>query len=488
MPSVFRKAYQPSEPPVSPTQSSRLSSISLASKKKERPQQSSSETGIPTLADFLNTGEELERESERGMTLATQYGIAGAAGLPGNIAQTLDLVADGNVPQLKKASKVLPTTEDISEKLEKFTGLKADPNSRIAQAGKEFVQDVGSYLPFSFGSFAAGTGGPLINMARTWQPIITPLIGQTVKQSARDLGAKDSDDFWKLSSMIVADVAMNRGRGSQGYINNLFQESNNSLQSGARTNANLFRKDLLNLKKSLEQGGSSPTKTQSLTKVDEILGKMSKKGNNYSIEVQEFPAFRKSINDIRDSLGGFKSEIPIKTKRNTIRNLESVKKSVIDAGMDYGKKHNPAFAKYWKAANEASNIKSRSEFATRFIEKNLSKPVFNLVMGGTGTGALAHTAGHMIAGASPLAAIGKTVALSGAGALGASAIYNPIKIAYRMSKSPTLRSYYSKLFAASAKQDASTVGRYADKIKKELDKEEKEEEALIKKYTGKSSP
>lgn len=484
--SVFRKAYQSSEPSEPSQIPSKLSALSLHTKKKERPQQAPEETGIPTMEDFLNTGEELERESERGLTLAGQYGFAGAAGLPGNISQALDSMTGGNFSKFHGGITGLPTTEDISENLEKFTGLKADPKSRIAQAGKEFVQDVGSYLPLSgLASFTAGTGGPIINMARTWQPLITPLVGQVTKQTMHDLGAENSEDFWKLGSMIVTDVALNRGRGSQGYINHLFKEANSSLQPGITTNVNNFRANLLNLKHNLQRGGTSPTKTEALKKVDEILGKMTQQGNNYSIEVQEFPEFRKSINDIRDSLGGFKSETPPTTKRKIIRNLESVKKSVIDAGMDYGNSHNPDFAKYWKAANEAANIKSKSEFTTRFIEKTLSKPMFRFIMGGTGTGALAHTAGHVMAGASPLAAIGKTATLGVTGAVAATAIYNPVKIVYRMAKSPVLRSYYSKLFAASAKQDASNVGKYADKIKRELEKEEKEEEFLIKKYTSK---
>jgi len=44
------------------------------------------------------------------------------------------------------------------------------------------------------------------------------------------------------------------------------------------------------------------------------------------IEVEELIDFRKSINEIKDSLGGFDVNVPMKVKKKMIANLDLVKK------------------------------------------------------------------------------------------------------------------------------------------------------------------
>ena len=446
---------------------------------KDIPQQAfsvSPKTDDKEYDQFLSD-ENMERRSEQGIVKAQTNLLKGALGLPGNITAAANQLTGGHVPQIKAASRVLPSSEDLSEYETKLFGDYTKPQGEFDETAMEFMQDVGAMLSLPGVGSAAGTGGKFINVARKWQPIVTPLLGATAKESAKSLGAeKDNAGLFKIGSMILADVLINRGKGSQSYVNDLFQKSDAALQVGAKTNVNALRSSLINTKSSLSLGGKSPDKAKALEKIEEVLSSMKRKGKNYEMDVKEFPAFRKSINSVRETLGGFNPEFPKGVRKRAIRNLEDVKKQIIDAGMSYGKQHNPEFAKYWSAANEASNINSRSNIATKFIKEYVSPKTFARILGGSGA---IHGVGSAIAGKPVFTSLVKGAALAGAGGGAGAAAYGSGKVLYRMTKSPVMRKYYANLFKASLNKDGPLVAKYSAKIEKELEKEEFEESDLI---------
>lgn len=446
---------------------------------KDLPQQAatiSPRTDDKDYDEFLSD-ENMERRHEQGLVKAQTNLLKGAAGLPGNVVSAVNQLTGGHIPQIKAMSRVLPSTETLSEYENKLFGDYTKPQGEFDETAMEFMQDVGSMLALPGVGSAAGTGGKLINAARKWQPVLTPLLGATIKESAKSMGAeKDNAGLLKIGSMILADVLINRGKGSQAYVNDLFKKSDAALQGAAKTNVNSLRSSLLNTKSQLSLGGKSPDKTKALEKIEEILGSMTRKGKNYEMDVKEFPAFRKSINSVRETLGGWNPEFPKGVRKRAIRNLEDVKKQIIDTGMDYGKKHNPEFAKYWSAANEASNINSRTNVATKFIKEYLGSKKFAKILGGS---AVAHGVTHGLAGKSVFASLAKTAAVGVPATAIGTAAYGTAKVVTRMVRSPTMRKYYGNLFKAALNKDGPLVAKYAAKIEKQSEKEQTEEEDLI---------
>lgn len=421
--------------------------------------------------------EDLERMGEKGQAEAMSRLIEGAVGLPGNIASLANKLTGGHVNLFSTLSDVLPTTEKIKEFSEKASQGYTKSEGKINEIAGEYLQDVGSYLPLAGVGFAAGTGGRAIDFLRTWQPFISPFLGQSMKQSAKAMsGGEGWQEGLKLAIQLTFDVLTNRGRGAQGYINHLFQEAEKAVPRGVRTNANQLRNSLTQLQVDLQRGGKSPDKTAALEKIKEVLDAMVQRSGNYFIDVAELPAFRRSINAVREQLGGWKSELPVGVKRRAIRNLENVKGHVIEAGMDYGRRVNPRFADYWSAANEAANTYGRSNVALRFLENTLGTKLFGKMMGGATAGHAGHAA---LTGKAVLPTLAKTAAIGGAGAAAGAAGYNFSKIVYRMARSPNLRNYYSHLFRSAIQQDSGQVAKYSDKIEKEEKKEEDRRKKLI---------
>ena len=203
------------------------------------------------------------------------------------------------------------------------------------------------------------------------------------------------------------------------------------------------------------------------------LGKRRPDG---TIDVRDLVAFRRDFNAIRDSLGGWEAQLPANLRRQAIHNLENVKKQIINAGMEYGEHQNPAFAQNWGAANEASNIRSRSNVALRFLQETLPTKTISKVFGG----ALGHHAIRSgIEGASFLAPVAKTAIIATPLAATGVALYDLSKVGYRMARSPTLKGYYSELMTSAVRQDGPAVAKAAAKIEKETEKETGKEQELI---------
>ena len=474
--SVFGKPSSENFPSVPASRGN----FSVFKKISQEPLQNEPSTEEPS--DYDIPDEFAERLFEKGVSQVGARLAEGAIGTPGNIASLANTLTGGNVPSLKKAEKVLPTTSDLREFSEKHGQGYLTPEGELDKVAGEFLTDIGAGLPFGVGGTAAkvatGIGGKIAQAARFWRPIGTPLIGQATKQLVKELGSGETtQESAKIGSMIFTDVLLNRGKGSQGYINHLFQEADKSLTGSGKANVNNLRKSLIQFRKDLDLGGSSPEKTAASTKINEILTAMNRKGKEFFIDPKQFPAFRKSINSVRESMGGWQAELPPNIKRRAIKNLESVKKDVIDSGMEYGKKHNPEFAKNWASANEAANVRSRSNVALNFIKDKISPATFKKILGGS---LAAHATHSAVAQTSFLGPLAKGVLVGVPTAAAGSAIYNFSKVAYRMAKSPVLQKYYNGLIKSAIKQDGSAVAKFSEKIEKDLQREDESEKSLIK--------
>jgi hypothetical protein len=231
--------------------------------------------------------------------------------------------------------------------------------------------------------------------------------------------------------MVALDLISRRQGGVKKYMDTLFQKAEESLPKGVSVKATDLNKSLTSLENELKKGGSKKSTIKPLEKITELRNDIK----NDKIDVSTLAAYRPSINEGIEELGGFTSEVPIKYRAKAIRNLNKVKEEVIKTLTQYGEKFNPEFLKYHKSANESYAAYSQSNKIAKFLQDKVgyipkSKAVQTLFDYGG------------LTAATGLAALGPVGAT--AGLIGASG-YQAFKILKRVIDSPTLRKYYGNV-------------------------------------------
>lgn len=380
--------------------------------------------------------EEVQRDIERNQ--ARSFARVGEAllGAPGDITSFL-------MGLFGKEQNVLPTSEKLRGLTEKATGGYTKSKNELEGKSDEFFSDVGSMLMPGAGTY------------KLTRNLGIPLVGSLVKEGFHyaDKDEQDSSAA-KMGAMIGLDLLAHRGKGgARAFSGDLFRQAEKAIPEGASMNAGNLQRSLMELEESLKKGGSRPSTERALKKAGEI----QKDIHDGKIDIKKLIAYRPSINEIIDELGGFEIQLPKKIRQRAINNLNQVKGNVITGLEEYGKKQNPEFLKFHKAANESWAAYENSNKIAKFLKKHVGavkNPATKAVLGLLPVGAGAVYA-------SPMGA------LAGAGATGAAAgAYQGFKIFHRVINSPTLRNYYFNIL------NGSLVGNTPQVIKnlKSLDK------------------
>lgn len=382
---------------------------------------------------------DLEREIERNIAQQTSRMGEAILGAPGDIWSFAKSIF-GFQPETN-----LPTSGSLRELSEKYSQGYTKPKSEFEEKAGEVQQDIASFMIPGSGKY---------NLARN---IGIPILANLAKEGISYAGGDKSATAAKIGTMVALDLISHKGKGAKVFAGNLFNESENLIPQGTSFHSPNFEKSLTKLKKSLESGGSRPTTEKALKKIDELQSRIV----NGNIEVRELIDFRKSINEMKDSLGGFDIQMPPKLKKKAIANLDQVKKEVIGALNEYGDKFNPEFSKLNKAANESYAAIEASDKMGKFIKSTLKDSVKNpAVKGLLGLGGLYGAATH-------LGTISKTAGF----ALPLYAGYEGYKIFHQVIKSPTLRRFYGNILKGAASGNASQVSKNAKALEKHLDVE-----------------
>ncbi len=412
---------------------------SLANDQMEGVKKPEPKTLRPKNTQFPFEGEnDLDREIERNVAQGTSRMGEAVLGAPGDILSMIKGFV-GDLPIGGLIGEHLPTSGKLREVSEKATGGYTKPKSEFEEKGGEILQDIASMaLP------GAGQYSFLRNIG-------IPLAGAAAKEFAGDSA--------KMGLMVGLDLIAHRQGGAKKFAGNLFNESEKLIPEGAALKSSKFQSSINNLEKTLESGGTAPSTEKALKKVGELQEKM-KSGQ---IEIKELIDFRKKINEIKESLGGYDPQMPTKIRKKAIANLDKVKDEVISGLNEYGTKTNPKFLELNKAANEAWGAYESSNKVADFIGKTMKNSIKNpglktiLGLGGGGYGLITHGA-----------AAGKLAAV---GALPAAAGYEGYKILHQVLKSPTLRKYYGEVLKGAASGNAAQVSRNVKALDQAMDKE-----------------
>jgi hypothetical protein len=369
--------------------------------------------------------QEEQSQQDRADAQLTSRLFESILGAPGDIAS----FATGLFGQ---EQKILPTSKKLREFSEKATGGYTSPKTEFEESIGEIASDIGSMAIPGSGhySFARNIG--------------FPIVGSLVKEGLKyNNSSEKAQAYGKVGTMVALDLISRRSGGVKKHVDELYKKAESSLPRGVSVKASNLDSSLDKLHDTLSAGGNRPTTKKALEKVNEIRGEIK----NGKIDVKRLAAYRPSINEAIEEIGGFQFEIPRKLKPQTIRNLNQVKSEVIKTLDQYGEKFNPEFLKYNKSANEAYAAVQKSNVIANFIKDKVpytpqSKAVQTLFS------------------YAPIAAIGGLTSmspLSGAAAVTGAAGYQGFKVLHRVMKSPTLRKYYLNVLKESSAGNASAA-------------------------------
>lgn len=386
--------------------------------------------------DFM-TDEEFERGID--MANARIWNRIGetALGAPGDIASFFTGL-------FGEEQKTLPTSRDIRKAGKSITGDALEPKNPTEERIDEFVSDVTSFsLP--------GTG-----QFKAIRNIGIPIIGSLVKEGLKYEDASEKTQaYGKVGTMVALDLLSRRTGGAKKYAGTLFKKAEEALPKGVSFDASKLERSLGDLENVMTMGGTRPSTTKSLDKILEI----KKEIKNGKIDGQRLAAYRSSINEAIDEIGGFNMAVPVKQKPAAIRNLNQVKDQVIKTLDEYGAKYNPEYQKLSRDANEAWAAYQKSNKIASFIQKKIPY-------------ASRSKAAHLLFSSTPFVGSAAATVLSpagGAGFFGAALAYQAYKVLDRVIRSPVLRKYYMNSIKEASAGNVAQTTKNLKLLDKELD-------------------
>lgn len=360
-------------------------------------------------SDFISD-EQVEKDIERAQARTLSRVGETILGAPGDIASFFTGL-------FGKDQNVLPTSSGIKKFTEKASQGYLSPQSEFEERSDELVSDIASM---------AIPGSGKYNFARN---IGIPVVANLVKEGLKyGNSSEKSQAYGKIGSMVALDLLSRRTGGAKKYASSLFGEAEKSLPNGLSFDASNLKSSLDKLENTLSSGGSRPTTKKALEKVSEIKSEIK----NGKIDAKKLAAYRPSINEAIEELGGFQMEVPRKLKPKAIKNLNEVKSEVIKTLDEYGKKFNPKFLELNRSANEAWAAYEKSNKIANFLQNKVpyspkSKAVQALFSIAPSSAVLG------LASISPASALGAVTGLTA---------YQGYKVLDRVTRSPVLRKYY----------------------------------------------
>jgi len=371
-----------------------------------------------------------------------------AAGLPGDIVKITKGIGEKlpKVPEAlqrepnfiqkagKKALEKLPGSSDLGEFTKKLSKGYLEPKNDYEKASDEFVQDLTSI------SIPAG--------GMSWlKRIGVAASGNAAKQGLKMVGeGEKTQNYGKLGVMLLTSV-LNPGSARR-YVTGLYQEAKALVPEGATVTAHELTPALAKMKDKLNQGGSAPSKSKAMQKIEEIESKVK----DGKVPVEELTEFKKTINEARASLW---ADIPGNKPAQAMakKNLDEVSKVVDDSLKEYGKSNKP-WEQVYRAANNGYGAVQQGQKASNFIMKHLPYAAKTGVLGAVIEGGLQGSLSLM-----PQAA---AIAGTGYGILKTSQVVTRIK------NSPPLRQHYMMLLDSAIKENAPAMIRHAEALEKGL--------------------
>lgn len=338
--------------------------------------------------------------------------------------------------------KLLPKSEDIRKNVTKFIfGEKLEPKNKWEEKADSLISD--------FAALAIPLPG---NQLKLLKPALLALGGNAVAEGVGWAGGTEKQKTYAKIGTILAGSMINP-KSAETLKKQLYDEARSLRAPDAKVDAFKLQNNVKKYRQDLQKGGSAPYKTAALKKLDE-LEEAAKSGD---IGVEELEKFKISINTLRGALyEEFKGN---KAGRKLAKASLDRVSNIVDKGLDVYGFANPEWLSVYRQANEVHGAIAQSSRARNFIARTAKKYGVHGILPALGIG---HAVG-----------IPGVVGMAGTAAAGTAAVMGGEIIA-KFAKSPTLRKHYMDLINSAMKEDAILVHKNLEKLKKELEKSNKE--------------
>ena len=379
-------------------------------------------------------------------------------GFPGDVAGLVNDLAVG--PLVSKITgekaipyeqtflgKALPTSKQHKENLRLIAPEYLSPKGRVEEFTDAVIDDTALLLVNPLKT-KLPYGKTISEAQKLVRSLGTSLGANVAGEAVRDItgGDENKATIAKLGTLFALSI-VNKPKAAE-LASQLYKDAEAALPAGASQDARRLNNYLVGLKSSVSKGTLAPSEKFIVDETNALLAKI-KKGK---ISVEEAQASKRSLGE---KLQKHLFENPDKKAQARARKLATgIQKELGNVIEDYGKT-NPKYESAYKQAEEAFSTIAKSNFVSRFVEKNLKYTPF--------TSGLLHAFGGGIAGTA------------------ASSIlpYQSAKIVYRIAKSPVLRKHYNNVIKASIKQDAVIANKELKLLDEQIQNSEKKDKFKI---------
>lgn len=345
-----------------------------------------------------------------------------------------------------------PTSEKIRETITKpLSGEYFEPKDKDQKFYQDTVQDI-------VRMFAPGSSANRFTRLSPVSKLTIPIYANMGKEISKDLGfSPTTQEFVKMGVMFGMDL---HGRAqTRRYAGDLINRAENMVHPGHMMDARYIEHRLNQVERNLRRGGTSPATTRALQTIQEVRDRIQ----NGQIETADLMAFRRRLNDVISSGGGF--DVPGAARPAWTANMQRVKNRIISSVDRELRRSNPEAARLWREGNQAYAVFSRSTAVGNWMRNQVQRnPIVSntlkLLMGPA-----SYHAGESILKNLPKAA---AVALPTYGAIKA------YQITTRAMRSPVVRRYYNQVINAALRENSLL---FNESLKK-LDKAFREQEAI----------
>lgn len=335
--------------------------------------------------------------------------------------------------------KAIPTTETHRKGVEAATGEYLKPKNKIEKFIDDIIEDT-ALLMMPGGKTAKVRKG----VSKTLVPLSKSIGANIAAKVAEDQGgSEEAGQYTKMGSLFLLSMLDQKSAAKQ--LGDLYKSAESKLPKGAKIRARKLNNNLSSLERQVRKGRPVSNLAPSERFVIDEIEKIKNLTSSGSINIEKAWAQKRSLNE---NLTKHVYETADKGASKRAKNLAKVlNRDLNEVLKDYGHT-NPEFYKDFRAADEGFGVLARSNFASRFIEKNIKSPLV--------THGLLHLFGS---------AVGRAVS-------GAVVPYQGFKLGYRISKSKTLRNIYNKTLQSAVKEDAIAFNKYLNELDEAIQEDE----------------
>lgn len=338
-----------------------------------------------------------------------------------------------------------PTPQEVREKGTKKLSKAVFDDASYLEPRTEGEKSLGEFNQDLTAMFMPGTG-----QMRMMTRIGAPLVGAATKKGLKLYGVSDETaDKVKSGVMLATTIGLESNPAQ--FAGNRIAEGKNMVPQGTTVDARPLGRSLFPLWQRLQRGLNVPSKSRARAGIIDLAEQVQ----NGRLDLHSLMDARDNINEWISEAGGW--DVPQAVRDPTLRNLNELKRSVIDTINENLQTRFPQAAELYSSGYEAAAVTHRSNAISNFIERNFGRKTASI-----GAKLL------FPAAAGGLAGIPKTAA---AGALGYP-IYKLGQVLYRVGQSPTLANYYVNVIEASLRGNAPQMIKNLINLDTALKKEE----------------